>query len=188
VNSKDEDQPEDVNVIYDKVDEGGTMFFPDFVNLAFDLKSGTIHKFNMCEKEDLDVLEHQYQRSTGWACSQEDDETEMGETSKNEKTPKTTNKIFYNCGNFHVPTLKLDVGEETRRFLQVLSRNPKFCLDYFSTSPHCEPNYFVDDTVEKFKYILENEGKEFPELNYERKNVEKRDSEMSEVVGKLAME
>ena len=42
--------------------------------------------------------------------------------------------------------------------------------------------------MEKFKYILENEGKEFPELNYERENVEKRDSDMSEVVEKLAME
>merc|ERR1712071_641571 len=50
VNAKDEDQPEEVSVIYEKVDEGGTMFFPDFVNLAFDLKTGTIHKFNMCER------------------------------------------------------------------------------------------------------------------------------------------
>lgn len=132
VNSKDEDKPEEVNVIYEKVDEGGTMFFPDFVNLAFDLKTGTIHKFNMCEKEDLEVIDHQYQRSTGWACSQKDDEDSINE----ENIKNSSNKIFYNCGNFHVPSLKFDVDEETKRFLQVLSRNPKFCLDYFSTSPH----------------------------------------------------
>ena len=128
VNSREESEPEEEKVIYEKVDEGGTMFFPEYVNLAFELKTGIIHKF-ICQKEDLECVEHQYQRACLWMGNNDEDE------ENKDKEPQN-NRIFYDSGVHHVPFLKLNLSDNLKRFLQVLSRNPDFVLTYYSTSPH----------------------------------------------------
>lgn len=51
-------------------------------------------------------------------------------------------------------------------FLAHMILHPSKILEYFSTTPTCEPEYFLPTVISDFKYILENKNKKIEQVQF----------------------
>ena len=114
-------------------------FYPKFVDIGFDIQTKTVFKFKMT-KEKLHHISHHQQRH----LLNFDDSLD--------------NKTVLERGKFTLPEITVSniLSPELSRFQRQLLTRPDLILEYYSTSPHCEPEYCEQSTIDFFIFCQNN--------------------------------